>query len=147
LLRDPIAIDSALDVLCYHGLVQPEKVGATNGYFASNELFRLWFVNNILSEEEKAYLDVIGGEGFDTALERLALEQERLKNLPELLSERFDEEELRTFCFNLDVDYDSLPARGKANKARELVLFFKRRNDIPTLLESGKRLRPDIPWP
>ena len=101
----------------------------------------------MLSEEEKAMFVVIGEEGLDAALKGIAAEQELLKDLAELLDERFNEEELRMFCFNLDVDYDNLEARGKANKARELVLLFKRRNDIPTLLETGKRLRPDISWP
>jgi len=146
-LRDPIAVDMALDVLCYHGLVQQQQVGATSGFLASNELFRQWFVNNMLSEEEMATIVVIGEEGLDAALKGIAAEQDLLKDLAELLDERFNEEELRMFCFNLDVDYDNLEARGKANKARELVLLFKRRNDIPTLLETGKRLRPDISWP
>ncbi len=49
--------------------------------------------------------------------------------LRETLVTRFDLEELRTLCDNLDVDFENLPARGKAGKARELVRYMERHND------------------
>jgi hypothetical protein len=75
------------------------------------------------------------------------MEREHLTKLADILATRFDREELRTLCFSLGVDYDDLPAEGKANKARELVRRCKRRDDIPALIETGKQLRPDVPWP
>ena len=39
--------------------------------------------------------------------------------LHEVLRSRFSEGELRTLCFNLGLDYDSLPGSGKSDKARE----------------------------
>jgi hypothetical protein len=69
-----------------------------------------------------------------------------LTQLHRILAERFSEEELRTLCFNLNVDYDDLPAKGKANKARELIAYLERRDRIPELLETGQRSRPDISW-
>ncbi len=69
-----------------------------------------------------------------------------LVQLHQILTERFSAEELRTFCFNLDVDYDDLPAIGRADKARELVAYLERHDRILDCLEVGKRLRPDIPW-
>jgi hypothetical protein len=62
------------------------------------------------------------------------------------LSTRFSEEELRTLCYDLNVDYDDLPAQGKANKARELVAHFERRDNVSELVTVGRRLRPDVPW-
>ena len=38
----------------------------------------------------------------------------------------FDTSELRTLCFDLDVDYDNLPGEGKMDKARELVMYLRR---------------------
>lgn len=64
-----------------------------------------------------------------------------------LLDKRFDEEELRTLCFSLGVDYDNLPAQGAKNKARELIKYLNRRDRIPALVKAGKNLRSEIPWP
>jgi tetratricopeptide (TPR) repeat protein len=72
--------------------------------------------------------------------------REHLIQLRQTLTDRFNEGELRTLCFDLSVDYDSLPGEDKASKARELVAYLQRRDRIRELLETGKRLRPDIPW-
>ncbi|MCP4424985.1 MAG: hypothetical protein GY803_10865 [Chloroflexi bacterium] len=64
--------------------------------------------------------------------------------LLQTLEEYFDEEELRTLAFNLDIDYESLPARGKAGKARELALFFQKRNRLSELIDAIQKERPDI---
>lgn len=63
-----------------------------------------------------------------------------------ILSTRFDEQELRTLCFCLGLDYDDLPATGKMHKARELITFLQRRDDISSLISAGQLLRPDIDW-
>ena len=65
-------------------------------------------------------------------------------DLPHLLRTRFDREELRTLCFDLGVDYDALPAEGKAGKARELVGYMERHDRLPDLVETLRRTRPDI---
>ena len=69
-----------------------------------------------------------------------------MTRLRQILALLFDEEDLRTLCFDLGVDYDNLPARGKAYKARELVKYLGRHNRISELLRIGKELRPDISW-
>lgn len=69
-----------------------------------------------------------------------------LTRLRHLLTTCFDKEELRTLCFDLEVDYDSLPAQGKANKARELVVHLERRGRISDLTRLAKALRPAAPW-
>ena len=63
-----------------------------------------------------------------------------------ILAERFDEEDLRTLCSDLGIDYDDLPAKGRANKARELINHLDRHKRIPELIEIGKKLRPDVTW-
>jgi DNA-binding NtrC family response regulator len=74
------------------------------------------------------------------------LAPKRLTKLLQVLSERFDEGELQALCFHLGVGYDDLPGGGKANKARELIQYLERRGQIVDLIETGKRLRPDVPW-
>ncbi|MDT8305881.1 MAG: hypothetical protein RRC07_08095 [Anaerolineae bacterium] len=64
-----------------------------------------------------------------------------------LLTAHFGEEELRDLCFYLeDVEFDSLPGRGKSAKARELILYLERRNQLGALQAVGRDVRPDVPW-
>ncbi len=72
-------------------------------------------------------------------------------HLRDILVTRHSTEDLKLLCFELgavipDLDYDSLPGQGKADKARELVAFVGRRGRVADLVEVGRRLRPDIPW-
>jgi outer membrane protein assembly factor BamB len=61
-----------------------------------------------------------------------------------LLVEHFDEQELRTLCFALNVDYDDLPVSGKANKARELIIYLERRGRLGELLYLCQQERPHL---
>lgn len=74
------------------------------------------------------------------------MEREKLIELRMILQVRFNESELRTLCFDLGVDYDSLPGLGKADKARELVYHCERYSRIADLVDACKRLRLDISW-
>lgn len=58
----------------------------------------------------------------------------------------FSEGELHTLCFDMGLDYETLPARGKADKAREIVAHYERINSIAGLVERCRRLRPNGPW-
>ena len=72
---------------------------------------------------------------------------QNLTQLRRLLVQFFDAGELRTLCFDLAVDYESLPPGGKADKARELLAYLDRHSRVPELLALGRRQRPDVPWP
>ena len=85
--------------------------------------------------------------GLGQLSQREELPQEYLIQLRQILDEHFDENELKTLCFDLDVDYDNLPGEGKASKVRELITYLRRRGRIFELVGTGKRLRPDVPWP
>jgi GTPase SAR1 family protein len=58
----------------------------------------------------------------------------------------FNEEELRTLCFDLELDYESLPAQGKDGKAREIVAYFERIGSTARLIEHCRLLRPQGRW-
>jgi len=79
-------------------------------------------------------------------LGKKAPEQKFLNKLLQILIARFSESELRTLCFHLEVDHDTLRDGGKDVKARELILRLKQRERIFELVQAGKQLRPDIPW-
>lgn len=88
----------------------------------------------------------LGIQSIGAVPEKRAPQQEYLARLRRVLSERFDEGELRTLCFDLGVGYGNLPGAGKVNKARELVSYLERRDRIPELVDMGKQLRPDVSW-
>jgi hypothetical protein len=69
----------------------------------------------------------------------------RLK-LRQLLTTHFNEGELRTFCFDLGIDYDDIPGNTKTNKVTEIITYLERRNQLTDLLIIGQSLRSDIPW-
>jgi nucleoside phosphorylase len=71
---------------------------------------------------------------------------ERLAQLLENVGLYFDLEELRTLCFDLGVDYDSLRGEGKGAKARELLALFDRSGRIPELIEACAKRRPNVAW-
>lgn len=59
-----------------------------------------------------------------------------------VLVERFSGEELRTLCFYLGVDYDSLPGEGKAAKAREMIRQMRRTDRNGELVKLVTEMRP-----
>lgn len=96
-------------------------------------------VNHIFGDEI-----LLSGNTIHKLLQ-IVMSVQRLELL-EILAERFDQEELRTLCFYLGIDYDAVKGEGKEGKARELIAYLDRRNKIPSLIEVGQQLRPDIPW-
>lgn len=88
----------------------------------------------------------VGVQAVDAVSGESTPRRRYLARLRRILETRFDEGELRTLCSDLGIDYDDLPAVGRANKARELVDYLDRRDRISELVEIGKELRPDVPW-
>lgn len=75
--------------------------------------------------------------------------EDRPINLPRLrqaIVDFFNENELRDLFFDLGVDYDNFPPGGKADKARELITYFKRRRRLNVLVITIRDLRPAITW-
>jgi hypothetical protein len=70
---------------------------------------------------------------------------EQLAELRRIIVHHFSIGELQTLCFDLGVDYESLPGEGKADKAREFVFQLVRERRMAQFIEICRRLRPDIP--
>lgn len=66
--------------------------------------------------------------------------------LREKLIRHLSDSELRALCDDLDVDYESLPGSGKADKARELLAYLERRLRLGDLLSLLRSQRPEIEW-
>jgi len=69
-----------------------------------------------------------------------------LSKLHQLLTEHFNLEDLRTLCFELNVDYDDLPGEGKTAKARELVILLYGDSRVSELLKIGCEKHSYVPW-
>jgi hypothetical protein len=72
--------------------------------------------------------------------------QEYLVRLRRGIAERYGKDELRTLCFDLEIGYDDLPGEGNADKARELVAFFDRRDRISGLVSYLEQDRSNVIW-
>lgn len=64
----------------------------------------------------------------------------------DLLDAHFSEGDLRDLCFDLGIDYESLPGEGKRARARELVAYADRRARGAELLAACRRLRAHLDW-
>lgn len=69
-----------------------------------------------------------------------------LVRLWRLIDEHFNDGELRGLCFELGIDYESLPGEEKRSKARELVAACERAGRIPELVQAGRQQRPRLAW-
>lgn len=70
----------------------------------------------------------------------------QLANLRRDLEAGLSDQEFRTICAEVNVDYDDLPTAGRAYKMRELVTYLDRRGRIDELIQACRRLRPDVLW-
>lgn len=69
-----------------------------------------------------------------------------LARLFKLLTAHFNLDELRTLCFDLSVDYDTL--RGdKSTKALELISLMLREHRLNELVSTLRKERPSADWP
>ena len=67
--------------------------------------------------------------------------------LHKMLEQHFDLEEVRTLCFELEVDYDNLRGEGKSSRNRELIMLLARQGRLPALVALARKERPSIIWP
>ena len=66
------------------------------------------------------------------------------------LVDRYSDDELRTLCFGLGVNYEDLPAQTRAGKAREFVAYLDRYDRIHELeqkLEATSKVKPQAQTP
>jgi Effector-associated domain 7 len=58
--------------------------------------------------------------------------------------ERFSLEEMRTLCFRLKVDYETLEGEGKEGKAHDLPGYLERHGELEKLVNYIHEKRPDV---
>jgi Effector-associated domain 7 len=72
--------------------------------------------------------------------------REQLTDLRLKIVEHFDDEELRTLCFDVGVDYDNLRGQGKEAKARELIDYMQRQGRLSDVIQACRKARPRVDW-
>lgn len=70
-------------------------------------------------------------------------EHARLIRLHRILSQSFNESELKDLSFFLDIDYEELGGETKKDKSRQLIFYYQRRDKLSELISTGRQLRPD----
>lgn len=69
-----------------------------------------------------------------------------LARFRQALMTSFSDRELKALCFDLDIDYENLPGQSKDERAVELLMHVRRRNQLPALADLCQQMRPEIPW-
>lgn len=69
------------------------------------------------------------------------------KRLRTLIETDFDEEELKTLCFDLKIEYESLAGTNKPAKIRELIKRCQREKKVDELILWCREMRPRTEWP
>jgi hypothetical protein len=82
-----------------------------------------------ISELGDTYIDSPTANKFQKTNTRINSEIDN-SGLLRLITEKFSKEELRTLCFEYGMDFDDLSGEGKQAKARELILYLKRRDRL-----------------
>jgi hypothetical protein len=67
-----------------------------------------------------------------------------LAKIRHTLVNSFDLDEMRTLCFDLGMDFESLPGQSKPAKAREMVNYWRNRRDVAKLTEAIRVERGNI---
>jgi predicted flap endonuclease-1-like 5' DNA nuclease len=62
------------------------------------------------------------------------------------IQDRFSPSDLRILCFDLGIDYDDLPGSAKAVKVVELILYFRKHDELESLMAYCQEERPRIHW-
>jgi hypothetical protein len=72
------------------------------------------------------------------------LDTSKYNEIYHILSKYYNDQELRTLCFTLGVEYENLPFSGRSNKARELVTLMDRNGHIAELEAQVRKDRPHL---
>ncbi|KAA3662692.1 MAG: hypothetical protein DWQ04_12730 [Chloroflexi bacterium] len=70
-----------------------------------------------------------------------------LTELHQLLSEYFNLAEIQALCFELGIDYESVPGDEKPSRIRALILSMARNGRLPNLVAAAHQMRRHVDWP
>lgn len=74
------------------------------------------------------------------------ISNERLAQFRQLMRSRFNLEDIRFLCADLNVEYESLKGVTLVEKIQQVLLYFVRRERINDLVDACLKTRPNINW-
>ena len=104
-----------------------------------NIKFQIGDCPRLIGEIENLTMQMTNG----LSTSRVAAQVDR-PQLLRILVDRLGDEEIKTLCFDLNVDYEALKGDTKSTRARELILDRERKEQLPELVRAIHRLRPDL---
>jgi hypothetical protein len=122
-----IELDAIVRRLHGYGLLYK----ADTAWFINGRIFHTW-LRQYAQVEPAESVTVTPYSGADLARIRHAL------------VDSFDLDELRTLCFDLGMDFESLPGQSKPAKAREMVNYWRNRHDLGPLTDAIRLERGNI---
>lgn len=75
-----------------------------------------------------------------------AVQPAELSTLLRILNRDFNDDEFRTLCLELEINYDNLTGEGLEGKQRELLLLLERNGRLPELINLLRQKRPNFNW-
>lgn len=120
---------------------QPSAPAASGVHITGNTIY---IGGDVVGRDKSSQQPASVPEGQAAARSGAPISDIAPPQLRQLLDSRFSLEELRTLCFDLDVEYENLPGEGKAAKARELIAHMQRHGRMPELVAAVRRARQDI---
>jgi len=81
--------------------------------------------------------------GFLTCMK---LTDKSLSDLRKLIASSFSDEEIRSLCFDLGIDYEDVGGTTKSSKARELISLLIREGRLDEMLSECVKQRPNLGW-
>jgi hypothetical protein len=86
---------------------------------------------------------VITHTAFTYCLKAFTMSWDRLR---QRIDAYFSLEEIKTLCFDLGIDYESIGGEGKSGKIREIISLCRRTHRVPELISYLANLRPHGKW-
>ena len=77
----------------------------------------------------------------------MALTQPQLVELNSKMNQVFSLDEIESLCFDMGINFESLPGGNKGSRIRELIEFCRRRGRDKELAAKVRAERPNVAWP
>jgi outer membrane protein assembly factor BamB len=101
---------------------------------------------NVLVGSQGEERDDISTGSFDDMSSLSTEERMRSVKMARELNKHFSSEELNELLFALGLDPENLPGDTKAAKIRQMIKYYRRRDSLSELIETGRDLRADVDW-
>ncbi len=131
--------------------VKPGQVRLENGFELEFSDGRKMFLIAILERDDwvakilEAKNSLDGADTIERAQDGTVLDEDKT-TLRRNITNCFNESELRTLYFDLNIDYESVAGSTKEEKARELIVYCEQHGFLIRLLKMCQQQRPHVKW-